>query len=709
MTFGAILAATDPVAVSALLQEVGAPPRLKTHISGESLLNDGSAYVFFVIFSALFLTELGIPGIGEDIGVGQGFALFFRLALGGAAIGFAFGLGLVFVLYLLNRRLNEEEGVIQIAATISFAYLTYYTGDIARTSGLIATVVCGVTAKGLGNSMINNHQMMSSFWILVEHLLNTLLFALAGVLWGATVSNALEDDVFLAKDWGYLILLYVLLNAIRFVLNISFYPLISNIGLKSSWQESVFMSYAGLRGAVGIALAISLDSAVREAGEVTGVNVEASQFQTTQLYAMVGGVAFFTLIVNGTFAAPLLKKLGLTSSSKTRTKLLHDFEQTSQIKLQDAFIQLLSDPRFHNVDFAVVKSHVTDLEKMTLDDLKQAVLRNKDYTPNLEHVLPYFLKDGENKDVDLSWAVISPNEEKKTSRRRRSSIWDAPDGVIAKTKDTTDMNAIELRKFFLELLRSNYNRQVEDGELDGRDGFVTYALLNSVDFALDEVGKGKPLEDWKTTEMLGNTTVKDTAKAWYASVSIDKCFGKRVGDDRAYTKEYQVLRVDVYRALGFIEGHRAAQEYFLGELDTAADEEFDKAEVQVVKESDAQVELASKVLENTDKTDLGVIVSHAFCSILLNRTAHYAEELQRQGILTEREVTAYLEEIEEALKFTHHCSHDEHPSQLPLDVKEKSFADVQNNMQKDSKPVANVVEEQPAHAVGKGVDQSFKA
>ena len=49
-TFGAILSATDPVAVSALLNELGAPPRLKTHISGESLLNDGASFVFFTIF-----------------------------------------------------------------------------------------------------------------------------------------------------------------------------------------------------------------------------------------------------------------------------------------------------------------------------------------------------------------------------------------------------------------------------------------------------------------------------------------------------------------------------------------------------------------------------------------------------------------------------------------------------------------------------------
>ena len=51
MTFGAILSATDPVAVSVLLNEVGAPPRLKIHISGESLLNDGSAIGVLMLFA----------------------------------------------------------------------------------------------------------------------------------------------------------------------------------------------------------------------------------------------------------------------------------------------------------------------------------------------------------------------------------------------------------------------------------------------------------------------------------------------------------------------------------------------------------------------------------------------------------------------------------------------------------------------------------
>ena len=90
LTFGSILAATDPVAVAALLNEVGAPPRLKMHISGESLLNDGSAVVFFTVFSDIFLSELnlyhGSEQLGEDHDWAAGILIFLRMSLGGCCV-----------------------------------------------------------------------------------------------------------------------------------------------------------------------------------------------------------------------------------------------------------------------------------------------------------------------------------------------------------------------------------------------------------------------------------------------------------------------------------------------------------------------------------------------------------------------------------------------------------------------------------------------
>ena len=115
--------------------------------SGESLLNDGSAIVFFSIFSGLFLLELGVEGLGEQVNGLEGIKLFFRKSVGGACIGLFFGLGLLTLLYLLNRRLDREENVVQVGSTITLAYLCYFTAEVAwETSGVMAVVAMGVRA-----------------------------------------------------------------------------------------------------------------------------------------------------------------------------------------------------------------------------------------------------------------------------------------------------------------------------------------------------------------------------------------------------------------------------------------------------------------------------------------------------------------------------------------------------------------------------------
>ena len=139
---------------------------------GESLLNDGSAVVFYSIFSSIFLAELGIEGLGEEIGVGQGFAIFFKMSLGGAAIGIGFGLALLLLLFLLRRRLDNEENVVQVSATLGMAYLTFYVAEIVGgTSGVIAVVACGIMTQAFGSNLINSRQTMDAFWHLLEHLL----------------------------------------------------------------------------------------------------------------------------------------------------------------------------------------------------------------------------------------------------------------------------------------------------------------------------------------------------------------------------------------------------------------------------------------------------------------------------------------------------------------------------------------------------------
>jgi NhaP-type Na+/H+ or K+/H+ antiporter len=229
------------------------------HIQGESIMNDGSAAVFYQIFSARFLYETGIHGLGDDSGWVDGFVKFLRLAIGGACIGIAFGGGLLVILLSLSRRLAGEDKTVQVVATITIAYLAFFISEVlAKCSGIIAVFSCAVTVKAFGETLYNDSELSHHFWSISGYLLNTLLFSLAGLVWGHNVLLSLVS----ATDLKCLLALFVFLVAIRFFLVFIFYPLTANIGIGTNWQEAVFMSYSGLRGGVGIALALSLHAGI---------------------------------------------------------------------------------------------------------------------------------------------------------------------------------------------------------------------------------------------------------------------------------------------------------------------------------------------------------------------------------------------------------------------------------------------------------------
>jgi len=661
LAFGSIMSATDPVAIAALLAEVGAPQRLSILVSSESLLNDGAAIVFFTIFKDLFLNELGIGG--KTYTWGSAIIKFLWMSVGGALIGFAFSLGLLLVLLLLNRRLNMEENAVNVASTVTFAYLTYYVAEIVlHTSGVIAVVVLGISTKSMGFFFVNDTKMLDNFWLILEYLLNTILFCLAGCEWGKIAANTTGRIT--AQDYGYLVGLYVFLTVIRFALIFFFYPLVSRIGLKTNISESIFMAFAGLRGAIGIALAISLDHEVFKNSDN-----EDHAILATRLFFHVGGIAGMTLLINAPLGGPLLAKLGLTQATCTRQKLVKEVEHMISIRLLDYFVEVAMEPRFIGFDFQLVKDHVPMVKEWTNEEISNGVkhYKNKhhnEFSKNVDKLNNFLSNFGmdplgeeegpkprvrrvkavtaldwmkdvtDTKDIDLHIEITSQLP-KKRARRRVSLV----------LQDMTSKR--ELRKVFVEMLRSAYNKTIVEAGINRKDGVVTKSIFQSLEHANDSVNKGQPLNDWEAIQEL-RRPLQNNLMSMLSIITSKLSFLTQFAAKRAINTEFVSvamleLNYDVKCAIALIEAHVIAERDL---METLGGKDFSGPGKAVIAESKEQTKLAYDCIHKYPSESVATILSHLLVEVLLHKAATVAEEFFSDGLLKETETHDYLHHLQ---------------------------------------------------------------
>ena len=171
--FGAVVSATDPVAVVSLLKSLGASPALGMLIGGESLLNDGTAMVVFEIFFPLYL-----GGLEGNL---AGFIA--RLVLGSIAFGLCCGAVLLFCLWLFSNRHDHSNSVLQSSLTLVAAYSAFYLAEgVFGVSGVLTLVVMGLSCAFGFWPLIVNEEEMHGLWHAVEWLLNTVLFQMTGLI-----------------------------------------------------------------------------------------------------------------------------------------------------------------------------------------------------------------------------------------------------------------------------------------------------------------------------------------------------------------------------------------------------------------------------------------------------------------------------------------------------------------------------------------------
>ncbi|GAA4308808.1 sodium:proton antiporter [Mucilaginibacter gynuensis] len=238
--FGALVSPTDPVAVSAIIKGSNLPQHLETIISGESLFNDGIGLLLFIV-----ILEVVNAGV-DNIDVAKTAVLFAQEVFGGIALGAFTG----YLAYRLMRSITDFQTIVLVS--LALVLTNSLVASFLHLSIPLSVVTAGLFA---GNRSINrdnkehSHEALEKFWELIDEMLNTILFVMIGLqmivvpyINNYWLTGILAICIILLSRWLSILLPVTLL---RRTLNINYGTI--NI-----------LTWAGVRGGISIALALSL-------------------------------------------------------------------------------------------------------------------------------------------------------------------------------------------------------------------------------------------------------------------------------------------------------------------------------------------------------------------------------------------------------------------------------------------------------------------
>ncbi len=275
LLFGALIAATDPVAVVALFKQLGVPKRLQVLLEGESLFNDGTAIVMFGV-----MLEIAMKG---DVNLMSGIGKFIWIAGGGMLIGWLLGL-------LASQFIGRiDDALMETTITTTLAFGAYLLGEAIGVSGVLAVVVAGIVNGNIGPRGMSptTKIVVNNFWEYIAFLANSIIFLLIGLTINLQILSENLGSIFVA-------ILAVLIARAVGIYGFSAF----SRDIQTKWKHILY--WGGLRGAIVLALALSIPRTL-------------DGYET--VLAMSFGVVLFTLVVQGFSMEKLVHGLRLVHRS----------------------------------------------------------------------------------------------------------------------------------------------------------------------------------------------------------------------------------------------------------------------------------------------------------------------------------------------------------------------------------------------------------
>jgi len=254
---GAIVSPPDAVSARAVLQRVKLPRRLSALLEGESLLNDATGLVLF-----RFAVAATLSGVFDT---GAAISNFLFLAFGGIVVGLAIAAIWIFVV----KRLADQTLI--IVATTLMCWIAYIAGEAAHVSGVIATVIAGLVLGWYQHIIFPAPVRLrgGAFWRTLVFVLEAVVFILIGFSLRGVLDRVGGIEA-VSTTMAVPVLGVVLAVALaRFVWvfgSDGLLGVLRGLGLKGARplgaQQATVLSWAGMRGVVTLAVALSLPEAM---------------------------------------------------------------------------------------------------------------------------------------------------------------------------------------------------------------------------------------------------------------------------------------------------------------------------------------------------------------------------------------------------------------------------------------------------------------